>query len=141
MTPREGCNVAYFHIIKDMREEDRAARMVGHQFEQTLEERIQHFEEKIGLRPDHEDLALWMHKNVLLPALGKTWEDEEVKSALPKGVSEEDRWRFEDVEEDGLANFKGSPWDLPGMGQIRALTAQQEREAAAETARDTLGPG
>ena len=139
MTPREGCNVAYYHIVKDMREEDRAARMVGHQFEATLEERIEHFEEEIGLRTAHEDLALWMHKNILLPALGKTWEDEEVKAALPKGVSEEDRWRFEDEEWDGLKDFKGNPWELPGMGSIRALKQQQTREQAAEAARDTLG--
>jgi hypothetical protein len=139
MTPREGCNVAYFHIVKDMREEDRAARMVGHQFEATLEERIEHFEEEIGLRPAHEDLALWMHKNVLLPALGKTWEDEEVKAALPKGVSEEDRWRFEDEEWDGLKDFKGNPWELPGMQDIRKHKQQQTREQAAEAARDTLG--
>ena len=136
MTPREGCNLAYFHVIKDMREEDRAARMAGHKFDDSLEERIERFEEKIGLRPDHEELALWMHKNVLLPALGRKWEDEEVGSQLPAGVSEEHRWRFEDQEWDGLKDFQGNPWELEGMGSI---SADRRREQEAEKARDTLG--
>ena len=118
-----------------MREEDRAARMAGHKFDMTLEERIERFEEKIGLRPDHEELALWMHKNVLLPALGRKWEAEEVASDLPRGVSESDRWRFTDREEQGLTGFQGSPWDLPGMGELRKKQAAQD---AAEAARDTL---
>ncbi len=138
MTVREACNLAYFHIIKDMREEDRAARMVGHKFDSSLEDRITRFEEKIGLRPDHEELALWMHKNVLLPALGKTWEDDEVSSSLPAGISEADRWRFEDSEEDGLANFQGNPWELAGMGKLRQAETDKAREEAAEAARDTL---
>ena len=142
MTVREAINYAYAHVIKDMREEDRAARMVGHQFEDTLEERIRHFEEKIGLRPAHEDLALWMHKHVMLPAQGYTPEqiaemfNEDAAAALPNGVSEEDRWRFEDQEWDGLKDFQGNPWELEGMGQIQAV---KERERAAEAARDTLG--
>lgn len=136
MTVREGCNHAYFHVVKDMREEDRAARMVGHKFEEPLEDRIQRFEEKIGLRPDHEELALWMHKNVLLPALGRKWEDEEVGSPLPAGIDEEHRWRFEDQEWDGLKDFQGNPWELEGMG---SLSAEKQREAEAEQARDTLG--
>lgn len=145
MTAREAMNFAYFHVIKDMREEDRAARMVGHQFDETLEERIRHFEEKIGLRPAHEDLALWMHRHVLLPARGYTEEqiaemfNEGAKGDLPKGVSEADRWRFEDQEWDGLADFQGNPWELEGMNETRMRTAQENREKAAETARDTLG--
>ena len=145
MTVREAMNFAYFHVIKDMREEDRAARMVGHQFDETLEERIRHFEEKIGLRPAHEDLALWMHRHVLLPARGYTEEqiaemfDEGAKSELPKGVSEADRWRFEDTEWDGLADFQGNPWELEGMNEMRVRTAQENREKAAEAAKDTLG--
>jgi hypothetical protein len=141
MTVREGCNLAYFHVIKDMREEDRAARMAGHQFDMTLSERIERFEEKIGLRPDHEELAMWMHKNVLLPARGYTPEqiaemfDEDTDSQLPPGVSEADRWRFEDREEAGLADFKGNPWELPGMGALRRQQAGRERE---EAARDVL---
>ena len=145
MTVREALNFAYFHVIKDMREEDRAARMVGHQFDETLEERIRHFEEKIGLRPAHEDLALWMHKHVMLPARGYTEEqiaemfNEGAKSDLPKGVSESERWRFEDTEWDGLADFQGNPWELEGMNEMRARTAQETREKAAEAAKDTLG--
>lgn len=144
MTVREACNCAYFHIVKDMREEDRAARMVGHKFDTPLDDRIERFEEKIGLRPDHEDLALWMHKNVLLKARGlsdaeiEALFDEGAKGDLPAGVSESDRWRFEDKEEDGLANFEGNPWDLPGMGKIRAASMERAREEAAEEARDTL---
>jgi hypothetical protein len=144
MTIREGCNLAYFHVIKDMREEDRAARMAGHQFDMPLDERIQRFEEKIGLRPDHEELALWMHRNVMLPAQGYTPEQiagmfgEEAASDLPPGVSEADRWRFEDREENGLADFKGNPWELPGMGALRRQQADRDREAAAEAARDVL---
>lgn len=138
MTIREGCNLAYFHVIKDMREEDRAARMAGHQFDMPLNERIEHFEEKIGLRPDHEELALWMHKHVLLPALGRKWEDEEVAAGLPPGVSESDRWRFEDREEAGLAGFQGNPWELPGMQEVRRLRAEKDREEAQEAMRDTL---
>jgi hypothetical protein len=142
MTVREGINYAYAHVVKDMREEDRAARMVGHQFEETLEERIMRFEEKIGLRPAHEDLALWMHKHVLLPARGYTEEqiaemfNEGAKSDLPKGVSEADRWRFEDKEWDGLADFQGNPWELEGLNEQRM---QDHREKAAEAAKDTLG--
>jgi hypothetical protein len=139
MTVREALNFAYFHVIKDMREEDRAARMVGHQFDQPLDERIERFEEKIGLRPDHEELALWMHKHVLLPALGKKWEDYEVASSLPPGVSEEDRWRFEDQEWDGLKDFKGNPWELEGMNKLREQEDQIAREKLAEESRDTLG--
>lgn len=145
MTMREAANYAYFHVIKDMREEDRAARMAGHKFDETLDERIERFEEKIGLRPDHEDLALWMHKNVMLPAQGYTPEQiaemfgEGVKGDLPNGVGEEDRWRFENEEIDGLKDFKGSPWELEGMGKLRADKAQESREKAAEAAKDTLG--
>lgn len=141
MTVREACNLAYFHVIKDMREEDRAARMAGHKFDEPLEDRIEHFEEKIGLRPDHEDLALWMHKNVMLPAQGFTkdqidamfGEDKAVGVQLPAGVSEEDRWRFEDQEIDGLADFQGNPWDLPGLGAKQNLDGETERP------KDTLG--
>jgi hypothetical protein len=145
MTVREAVNYAYAHVIKDMREEDRAARMVGHQFDNTLEERIERFEEKIGLRPAHEELALWMHKHVLLPARGYTEEqiaemfNEGAKSELPKGVSEADRWRFEDEEIDGLADFQGNPWELEGMNEQRVRTAQEHREQAAKEAKDTLG--
>jgi hypothetical protein len=135
MTPREGCNVAYFHIIREMREEDRAARMAGHNFDAPLQDRITRFEEKIGLRPDHEELALWMHKNVLLPALGRKWEDEEVAADLPAGVGEEHRWRFEDQEVDGLDSFKGNPWELKEMSKIRAMRNEAE---TAEEVRDTL---
>lgn len=141
MTVREACNYAYFHIVKDMREEDRAARMVGHKFPDSLEERIELFEEKIGLRPNHEDLALWMHKNVLLPALGREHlleEDEKVGTQLPPGVDEADRWRFEDHEWDGLADFQGSPWDLPGMEKIRKETSEISRERMAQEAKETL---
>jgi len=142
MTIREAINFAYYHVVKDMRDEDRQARMQGHKFEETLDERIEHFEEKIGLRPDHEDLALWMHKNVMLPAQGYTPEqiaemfDESAKAELPRGVSEEDRWRFEDEEIDGLANFQGNPWELPGMNELKAA---RTREQQAEEAKDTLG--
>lgn len=139
MTIREAVNFAYFHVIRDMREEDRAARMAGHKFDQPLDERIERFEEKIGLRPDHEELALWMHKHVLLPALGRKWEDEEVGSALPAGVGEEDRWRFEDQEWDGLKDFQGNPWELEGMNKLRAQEAEIARERLAEESRDTLG--
>ena len=145
MTVREAVNYAYAHVIKDMREEDRAARMVGHQFDNTLEERIERFEEKIGLRPAHEELALWMHKHVLLPARGYTEEqiaemfNEGAKSELPKGVSEADRWRFEDQEIDGLANFQGNPWELEGLNEQRMRAAQENREKAAKEAKDTLG--
>lgn len=145
MTLREAVNYAYFHVIRDMRDEDRAARMAGHKFDEPLDDRIERFEEKIGLRPDHEDLALWMHKNVMLPAQGYTPEqiaemfDEKADAALPNGVGEEDRWRFEDEEIDGLKNFKGSPWELEGMNRLRAARAQENREKAAEAARDTLG--
>jgi hypothetical protein len=141
MTVREGCNLAYFHVVRDMREEDRAARMAGHKFDETLEERIQRFEEKIGLRPDHEELALWMHRNVMLPAQGYTPEQiaemfgEETDAQLPAGVGEADRWRFEDREEDGLADFQGNPWELPGMGTLRSRQARKDRE---EAARDVL---
>lgn len=143
MTAREAVNFAYFHVIRDMREEDRAARMAGHKFEETLAERVEHFEEKIGLRPDHEDLALWMHKHVMLPAQGYTPEqiaemfDEKVDASLPNGIGEEDRWRFEDQEWDGLKDFKGNPWELEGMGQQRQ--AEIAREKQAEEGRDTLG--
>lgn len=145
MTVREAMNFAYFHVIKDMREEDRAARMVGHQFDQSLEERIARFEEKIGLRPDHEELALWMHKHVMLPAQGYTPEqiaemfDEGAKAGLPKGVSESDRWRFEDAEWDGLENFQGNPWEMEGMAEDRLRKIVEDREKRAEEARDTLG--
>ncbi len=139
MTVREGCNVAYFHVVKDMREEDRAARMAGAQFDQSLQERIEEFEEKIGLRPAHEDLALWMHKHVMLPAQGYTQEQidemfkEDTKAVLPRGISEEDRWMFEDEEFDGLKDFQGNPWDLPGLGEdkiarLKAKDAQEKRE-------------
>lgn len=142
MTIREGCNLAYAHVVKDMREEDRAARMAGCKFEETLQERIEEFEEKIGLRPAHMDLALWMHKHVMLPAQGYTPEqiaamfEEGAKSELPRGVSEEDRWMFEDQEFDGLKDFEGNPWDLPGLGEIKA---GRDREHTAEKAKDTLG--
>jgi hypothetical protein len=145
MTVREAMNFAYYHVIKDMREEDRAARMAGHQFDQDLNERIEHFEEKIGLRADHEELAMWMHRHVLLPAKGYTEEqiaemfEENVSSALPNGVGEEDRWRFEDAEWDGLKDFQGNPWELPGMEEQRHRTAETAREKRAEEARDTLG--
>jgi hypothetical protein len=144
MTVREALNFAYFHVIKDMREEDRAARMAGHKFDESLNDRICYFEEKIGLRAAHEDLALWMHKHVMLPAQGYTEEqiaemfEEESMSALPRGVGEEDRWRFEDKEWDGLADFKGNPWELEGMDKIRKLDADRAREQRAEEARDTL---
>ena len=144
MTLREGCNLAYFHVIRDMREEDRAARMAGHKFDMTLEERIEHFEEKIGLRPDHEELALWMHRHVMLPAQGYTPEQiaemfgETTESQLPPGIGEENRWRFEDREEDGLADFQGSPWELPGMEEMRRSQAGKKREEAAEDGRDVL---
>lgn len=144
MTVREALNFAYFHVIKDMREEERAARMAGHKFDESLNDRIEYFEEKIGLRAAHEDLALWMHKHVMLPAQGYTEEqiaemfEEESMSALPRGVSEEDRWRFEDKEWDGLAGFKGNPWELEGMDKIRKLEADKAREQRAEEARDTL---
>jgi hypothetical protein len=144
MTVREALNFAYFHVIRDMREEDRAARMTGHQFEEDLNERIMRFEEKIGLRPAHEDIALWMHKNVLLPAKGYTPEqiaemfDEGAKGDLPKGISEEDRWRFEDYEWDGLKNFQGNPWEMQGMSELRRHEAEAEREKHAEESRDTL---
>jgi hypothetical protein len=145
MTVREAVNFAYFHVVKDMREEDRAARMVGHKFEDTLEERIERFEEKIGLRPDHDDLALWMHRNVLLPARGLSKDEidamfgEGTSAALPAGVSEEDRWRFENQEWDGLKDFQGNPWELDGMNEIRKRDAELDRERQAEAARDTLG--
>ncbi len=144
MTVREGLNLAYFHVVKDMREEDRAARMAGHKFDTELSERIERFEEKIGLRPDHEDLALWMHKHVLLPARGLSEAqidamfDEGASSALPKGVSEADRWRFEDHEWDGLEEFQGNPWELPGMQKIRQKEAEIAREKRAEETRDVL---
>lgn len=139
MTVREGINLAYYHLVSDMREEDRLARMAGHRFDVSLDERIERFEEQIGLRPNHEELALWYHKNVLLPALGRKWEDEEVASDLPPGVGEADRWRFEDLEWDGLKDFEGNPWDLPGMSEIRQQRVAENREKAAEEARDTLG--
>lgn len=138
MTAREAFNLAYYHLVSDMREEDRLARIAGHKFDVPLDERIEHFEEKIGLRPDHEELALWMHKHVLLPALGRKWEDEEVSADLPPGVSESDRWRFEDMEWDGLKDFKGNPWELEGMNKIRLHEAETERERQAEEARETL---
>jgi hypothetical protein len=145
MTIREAINFAYYHIVRDMREEDRAARMAGHQFDESLNDRIEYFEEKIGLRPAHEDLALWMHKHVMLPAQGYTPEqiaemfDEGVKSDLPKGVGEQDRWRFEDEEIDGLKDFQGNPWELPGMGKVRTVKQEADREKRAEESRDTLG--
>lgn len=145
MTPREACNCAYFHIVKDMREEDRAARMVGHKFDASLEDRIMRFEEKIGLRPDHDALALWMHRNILLPARGLSEDeiaelfDEGVQQdVLPAGIAEEHRWRFEDKEYTGLEEFDGNPWELPGMNKLRAQAAESDREAAAEQFRDTL---
>lgn len=140
MTVREGVNVAYFHIVRDMREEDRQARMAGHKFAETLEERIQYFEERIGLRPDHMELALWMHKNVLLPALGRTWDDEEAKDDLPRGVAEEDRWRFKDEEWDGLKDFQGNPWALEGMGGSlrKAQQGSQLDEPGRGEVKDTL---
>jgi hypothetical protein len=128
-----------------MRDEDRAARMAGHKFEDTLNDRIEQFEEKIGLRPNHEDLALWMHKNVMLPAQGYTPEqiaemfDETAQASLPSGVGEEHRWRFEDQEWDGLKDFEGNPWDLPGMQDIKKIQTEKMREKRAEEARDTLG--
>jgi hypothetical protein len=85
-----------------MVDEDRQARCAGHKFDESLDERIQHFEEKIGLRPDHEELALYLHKHVLLPALGRTYDDTPL---------EEEDWRMRDTEIDGLANFMGNPWD------------------------------
>lgn len=145
MTVREAVNYAYYHVVKDMRDEDRAARMAGHKFDDTFEERLEHFEEKIGLRPDHEDLALWMHKNVMLPAQGYTPEqiaemfDETASAALPNGVGEEDRWRFEDQEIDGLKDFQGSPWELEGMQEMRRREAEAARIRRADQARDTLG--
>ena len=145
MTVREALNFAYYHVIKDMREEDRAARMAGHEFEESLNERIERFEEKIGLRPAHESLALWMHKHVLLPAKGYTEEqiaemfNEGAKSELPRGVSEEDRWRFEDEEIDGLAGFHGNPWELEGMDEQRMRDMHEQREKADRSAKDTLG--
>jgi hypothetical protein len=144
MTVREAVNCAYSHIVKDMREEDRAARMAGHQFDEDLNERIERFEEKIGLRPAHDSLALWMHKHVLLPARGYTEEqiaemfDEGAKSTLPAGISEADRWRFEDYEWDGLADFQGNPWELPGMNEQRLQEVKQRTEQAKER-KDTLG--
>ena len=142
MTLREGCNFAYAHIVNDMREEDRAVRAAGGKYEDSLEDRIMEFEEKIGLRPAHEDLALWMHKHVMLPAQGYTEEQiaemfkEDTKSALPRGVSEEDRWMFEDEEFDGLKDFEGNPWDLPGLGKERVKKAAKQAE---EQKRETLG--
>jgi hypothetical protein len=134
MTVREGVNLAYFHLVRDMRTEDRAARMAGCQFEDTLEDRIKNFEEKIGLRPAHEDLALWMHKHVMLPAQGYTPEqiaamfNEEAGAQLPAGVGEEDRWRFEDEEWDGLKDFQGNPWELPGLSRVQAAKIKAEHE-------------
>ena len=145
MTVREAVNFAYFHIVRDMRDEDRAARMAGHKFEEELNVRIERFEEKIGLRPDHDELALWMHKHVMLPAQGYTPEqiaemfDETALTTLPRGISEEDRWRFEDYEWDGLKDFQGNPWELEGMDRIRRQEADLARERRAEEARDTLG--
>jgi hypothetical protein len=142
MTVREACNLAYFHVVRDMREEDRAARVAGAQMPDSLQDRIEEFEEKIGLRPAHEDLALWMHKHVMLPAQGYTQEQidemfkEDTKAALPKGISEEDRWRFEDEEFDGLANFEGNPWDLPGLGETKVT---KEAKLKAKEDKETLG--
>jgi hypothetical protein len=145
MSPREACNYAYFHVIKDMREEDRAARMAGHQFEESLNDRIERFEQKIGLRPDHEDIALWMHKNILLKHRGYSDEQiaamfDEKKDAdvLPRGVGEEHRWRFEDKEWDGLEDFQGNPWDLPGIDTIGKVVKGADREEEAKDARETL---
>jgi hypothetical protein len=139
MTVREGCNLAYFHVVKDMREEDRAARTAGAKFDESLEDRIEEFEEKIGLRPAHEDLALWMHKHVMLPAQGYTPEQiaemfkEDTKAALPRGVSEEDRWMFEDEEFDGLKDFEGNPWDLPGLGEQKVAALKKKEKEKRET--------
>jgi hypothetical protein len=144
MTVREAINLAYFHIVSDMREEDRLARIAGHKFEAELDDRIQEFEEKIGLRPAHEDLALWMHRHVLLPSKGlseaeiNAMFDEGANAALPAGVDESDRWRFEDEEWDGLKNFQGNPWDLPGMGDLRRVKAEEAREQQAQARRETL---
>lgn len=143
MTVREGVNFAYFHVVKDMREEDRAARMAGHKFDVPLEDRIGHFEEKIGLRPDHDELAMWMHRHVLLPARGMSEDEinalygEDTSSQLPPGVSEADRWRFEDYEWDGLKDFEGNPWELPGMNKMRLAEAEKEYQENAP--KDTLG--
>ena len=145
MTVREAINYAYAHIVEDMREEDRAARMAGHNFEESLEDRIERFEEKIGLRPAHEDLALWMHKHVLLPARGYSEDEiaamfsEEKEAALPPGVGEEDRWRFEDQEWDGLADFQGNPWDLPGLDNIRTSGIEFDKGKREGGERETLG--
>jgi hypothetical protein len=145
MTVREALNFAYYHVISDMREEDRLARMAGHKFDQTLNERIIFFEEKIGLRPDHEELALWMHRHVLLPARGLSEEEiadmfeEGADSTLPAGIGEEHRWRYQDQEWDGLSDFEGNPWDLPGMNEERRREAERLQEEADETNRDTLG--
>jgi hypothetical protein len=144
MTVREAINVAYFHIVKDMREEDRAARVNGHKFELELDERIEEFEEKIGLRPAHEDLALWMHRHILLPARGLSEDEinamfnEGAAGQLPAGIEEKDRWRFEDEEIDGLKGFEGNPWELPGMNEIRKAKAEKTREEQAQERRETL---
>ena len=141
MTVREALNCAYFHLVRDMRDEDRAARMAGHKFDDSLNDRVIKFEESIGLRPNHEELALWMHKHVMLPAQGYTPEQiaemfgEGAKAGLPAGVGEEHRWRFEDEEWDGLKDFKGNPWELDGMSRQRAA---EEAAKQAEEARDVL---
>lgn len=142
MTVREGCNLAYFHVINDMRTDERAVLMAGGKYDTSLEDRIEEFEEKIGLRPAHEDLALWMHKHVMLPAQGYTQEQidemfkEDAKAALPRGISEEDRWMFEDEEFDGLKNFEGNPWDLPGLSEQKATRTRENKD---KEKRETLG--
>jgi hypothetical protein len=99
--PRQCMNIAWSLIIDEMTIEDRAMRAAGHKFEDPLDDRIQYFEERIGLRVNPEEVAMALHKQ-RLAAMGIPWDDTQVQVD----------WRMQDQEfKGGQANYMGNPND------------------------------
>lgn len=91
LTLRQVCNVAYSLVIDEMTLTFRAQVAAGAKFEvdDPLGERIERFEEEIGLRFDPAAAALAMHK-AWMTAQGKAWDD--------TPVTADARWWDQDVE-------------------------------------------
>lgn len=96
---RQFCNVVYSLVVDEISVSVRTAVSAGAKFEtdDPIGERIQKFEEELGLRTDPMKVALEMQKQ-FMAMQGLPWDDTPVKL-------EEDRWWDQDIEYTSMGAF------------------------------------
>ena len=91
-------------MVDDIVAERRAVEARGGQYQMSLDEQLERFDETIGMRFDFDALALAQHR-AWLESQGKEWDDTEV----------EQDWRMQDREIPG--NYMGNPNDPARKGK------------------------